>query len=123
MRKKHRGGIYYLTAWVLLVALFWSGLVSGSDALGYGLLSQYIVLPIGAFAAALFYGKKHRPIYLLFIPLAGLSEVLLQSLTFDLANTLSVGHINMPSWDFAILTILPAAVGMGLGYIISRRKT
>ena len=44
--RKQIGVIIYFLIWVLLVAIFWINMGDSSNAMGFGLLAFWIVLPL-----------------------------------------------------------------------------
>ena len=102
---------------VIVTALVWIGSVfdfrfmgvSESDALGMGLLFFYILMPVCAFIASLWYGYKLSGNKKWLIVIAfGLAEVLV--------ITASTGDWDFSYyWSMGFWTAIPAAVGMLIG--------
>ena len=120
--RKQIGVIIYFLIWVLLVAMFWINMGDSSNAMGFGLLAFWIVMPLSSFVIAFLYGKKEGGKRWGIIPIFGIMTILCQSLTFDLANTLSSGKLHIPEWKLVFLGGIPAFLGMGLGSMIKKRK-
>ena len=120
--RKQIGVIIYFLIWVLLIAMFWINRGDSSNAMGFGLLAFWIVLPLSSFVIAFLYGKREGYKKWGIILVFGIMAILCQSLTFDLANTLSSGKIHIPEWKLVFWGAIPAFVGMGLGYMLKKRK-
>ena len=116
------GVIIYFLIWMLLVAMFWINMGDSSNAMGFGLLAFWIVLPLSSFIIAFLYGKREGYKKWGIILVFGIMVILCQSLTFDLANTLSTGKIHIPEWKLVFLGAIPAFLGIGLGSILKKRK-
>lgn len=120
--RKQIGVIIYFLIWVLLVAIFWINMGDSSNAMGFGLLAFWIVLPLSSFVIAFLYGKREGGKKWGIIAIFGVMVILCQSLTFDLANTLSSGKLHIPEWKLVFLGAIPAFLGMGLGSMLKKRK-
>lgn len=120
--RKQIGVIIYFLIWVLLVAIFWINMGDSSNAMGFGLLAFWIVLPLSSFVIAFLYGKRESGKKWGIIAIFGVMVILCQSLTFDLANTLSSGKPHIPEWKLVFLGAIPAFLGMGLGSMLKKRK-
>ncbi len=115
--------IAYLVIWTACLIWFWFG-VSGSDAMGYAILVEYMILPLSTFIISLLIGNDDGwgLVKWLFPLFFGLMCYLNTFATFNLANVISNGewnHWNSPSLDdfwFSVeFGLLPAALGMGIG--------
>ena len=114
-------GIYLLIWTVTIVSFWWT---SGSDAMGYGLLAFYIVLPLATLVISIFIGKDEiwtgsRWLMMLFF---GVMYMLGPFATFSMANNLAFDHRNLPELTDMLPGILCSAVGLGIGALIRRRK-
>ena len=121
--KRFWGNILQVAVFALLVAFFWLGPMSGSDAMGFALVSLYICLPLSALISG-FHAARRRD-----LPAVGLTVILAlalgvacQSVTFDLANTLTTGNRNLPSLEPGIPSVLCAPLGLCLGFVFSAIK-
>ena len=80
--------LVYLAVWAVMVALFWVRLKPGDDALGYGLLTFYFILPAVTLVASAFIGRDTAlgPKRWLMILFFGGMYMLAQYVTFSLAT-------------------------------------
>lgn len=116
--------LVYLGIWSAAMLTFWF-IIQGSDAMGYGLLFFWILLPLTSFTIALLtgrgdYWRKRKWLAPLFM---GLMHMLAEYGTFGLANMISFHKLNAPEpWLFvqgAAIAALGLAIGTGLR---SRKK-
>lgn len=119
----------YITIWISTLLLFWVGGLS-KNALGFSILFFMGVLPISGFSCAFCIGKNNffGHYKWLFLPFFGVMVALAEYLTFSLANMIASDKINYIGWsqieEGLLYGMLPAALGMGIGfgvYIIKRR--
>lgn len=108
----------FLVIWSASIIMFWLG--GRSDAMGYSLVTFYLVLPISIMVISFFIGKEegwanYKWIMLLFF---GLMYMLASYATFSLANMLAFEKINRPDVTGLLPGIVCAAIGMSLGMII-----
>ena len=85
--------LVYLAVWAVMVALFWVRLKPGDDALGYGLLTFYFILPAVTLVASAFIGRDTAlgPKRWLMILFFGGMYMLAQYVTFSLATMRAAG--------------------------------
>lgn len=115
----------YLLIWTALIVAFW--IRQDAEAMGYTLLTFYLILPVSTFLISFFIGKdsssgNYKWLMLLFF---GIMYMLAEYATFSLANTVSFGKRHMPELANMLPGILCSAAGMGLGAVLSgikRRK-
>ena len=112
--------LVYLLIWTVTIVSFWW--TSGSDAMGYGLLAFYIVLPLATLVTSVFIGKDEgwassRWLMMLFF---GVMYMLGPFATFSMANNLAFDHRNLPQLTDMLPGILCSAVGLGIGALIRR---
>lgn len=112
----------YLVVWVLLLTLFWFG-TDGSDAMGFGLLAFYIVLPVATAILSFIIGKdhswgKHRWLMILFF---GVMFMLMEYGTFSLANMISNSKLNMPELSAMLPGMVSSSIGMLIGVLFSKK--
>lgn len=115
--------IAYLIIWAMGLIWFWSGLVGPTDAMAYGLLIFYFVLPVTTLVISILIGKdsgwgKAKWLMTLFF---GFMFMLAEYATFNLANIISnhgVRHWNTPEFSMMIAGIVISFIGMGIGTLI-----
>ena len=108
----------FLVIWAVCVAVFWLG--GGSDAMGFSILVFYGVLPLSTFVVSLLMGldtswkERHWGMVLYF----GLAYMFMDYFTFSLANMISKGSPNLPTWEYILYGMFYAMQGMCLGSVI-----
>lgn len=113
--------LIYLLVWGFSAAFFW--LAAGpTDAMGYGLVFLWLVIPVTTAAVSFFIGKdpgwqSARWLMLLFF---GVMYMLLPYVTYSWANTLSAGKLHLPEPGAMLPGILLSALGMGAGALARR---
>ena len=110
--------ISYLLVWALSILVFWIG--GASDAMGYSIVTFYLVLPITTFIISIFIGKddgwaNHRWSMLLFF---GFMYMVASYATFSLSNMLSFEKVNAPELEGRLPGILSAGLGMFVGSVL-----
>ena len=121
--------IAYLLIWAFSLIVFWF-FISGSDALGFGLIFLWILIPVTTFIISLLIGKNNywgRGKW--FAPIAfGVMHMLAEYGTFSMANMVNISfeRINMPHFELVLVSAIISAVGLGIGsliyYLKSRRN-
>ena len=109
----------YLLAWTAALIMFWAGL--RVDAFGYGLVVQWIALPLIMFIIAAIMGATdmYGKLKWLFCLLFAIMHQLSQYLTYDVAHMISIGQFELPSdLSYFILALAVSAAGMVLGAIM-----
>ena len=102
-------------------AIFWF-FISGSDALGFGLIFLWILIPVTTFIISLLIGKNNywgRGKW--FAPIAfGVMHMLAEYGTFSMANMVNISfeRINMPHFELVLVSAIISAVGLGIGSLI-----
>lgn len=117
----------YLGIWAFSLIVFWF-FTSGSDAMGYGIMFLWVLLPVTTLLISLLIGKNdfggHRK-WLVCIAF-GIMYMLAEYATFRAANMAAFGRFLLPSFGMlpagAILSLLGLAIGSGLRRIATRRK-
>lgn len=117
----------YLGIWAFSLIVFWF-FTSGSDAMGYGIMFLWVLLPVTTLLISLLIGKNdfggHRK-WLVCIAF-GIMYMLAEYATFRAANMAAFGRFLLPSFGMlpagAILSLLGLAIGSGLRRIASHRK-
>ncbi|MBR4727085.1 MAG: helix-turn-helix domain-containing protein [Clostridia bacterium] len=115
--------VAYLVIWVFSNLFFWLG-TEPDDAMGYGLIFVWLLMPITTFVIALLMGKtdafgKWKWLFVLFF---GVMFMLVPYSTYSVANMLAFHVFRWP--DFPALPIGAAigAAGLGLGTLLRRRQ-
>ena len=114
--------LVYLAVWAVMVALFWVRLKPGDDALGYGLLTFYFILPAVTLVASAFIGRDTAlgPKRWLMILFFGGMYMLAQYVTFSLANMRATGLVRPLPLNMLAAGLLLSAVGMAIGAVLHR---
>ena len=113
--------IAYLLIWAFSLIVFWF-FISGSDALGFGLIFLWILIPVTTFIISLLIGKNNywgRGKW--FAPIAfGVMHMLAEYGTFSMANMVNISfeRINMPHFELVLVSAIISAVGLGIGSLI-----
>lgn len=118
------GLIIYLVVCAALFCWFWLGqkALTGNEMI-YSLGAFYVFLPASALVVSVMYGAgKSRVRYIVPVILGAL-EMLLEFLTFHLANVLAEGKWKVPGgpdWSLCLLSLVPSLVGILIGEISKR---
>lgn len=106
----------YLGIWSFALIVFWF-FISGSDAMGYGLMFLWIILPVTTFVVSLLIGKNgYWGKWKWFATVAfGIMYMLAEYATFSTANMITVHKINMPHWGMILGGAIISAIGLGIG--------
>ena len=114
--------LVYLAVWAVMVALFWVRLKPGDDALGYGLLTFYFILPAVTLVASAFIGRDTAlgPKRWLMILFFGGMYMLAQYVTFSLATMRATGSVRTLPLNMLAAGLLLSAVGMAIGAVLHR---
>lgn len=117
----------YLGIWAFSLIVFWF-FISGSDAMGYGIMFLWVLLPVTTLLLSLLIGKNDfggRRKWLCCLAF-GAMYMLAEYATFRAANMAAFGRLLPPSFGMlpagAILSLLGLAIGSGLRRIATRRK-
>lgn len=110
----------YLVIWAAAIIVFWLG--GKSDAMGYSLVTLYLVLPISTLVISVFIGKDEGWINVKWIMLLffGFMYMLASYATFTLANMASFDKSNFPEITESLPGIICSAIGLCIGSIIKR---
>jgi len=113
----------YLGIWAVSVLFFWL-LTGPDDAMGYGIVFLWLVLPVAAFVISLLIGRGGyggRQGWLL--PLAfGAMYMLAEYATFTLANMLSFSVLWLPQPSLLLKGTIISAAGFWFGALTRRRR-
>lgn len=114
----------YLTIWAISLIVFWF-FTSGSDAMGYGLMFLWIILPVTTLILSLLIGRNGYWGKWKWLSTAafGCMYMLAEYATFSIANMVSFNKVNMPNFSMFITGTIISAIGMGIGVGINRLKS
>lgn len=119
-----RIGIIYFIIWAASVGAFWFGL--GRNAMGYSLFVLYAVIPVTTLAVSIVLGIRGCSLGMGIItpPLLGISYMLVEYLTFSLANMINISfsRINMPQISLIAVGAVLSVVGLLVGTVIRAIK-
>lgn len=117
----------YLTIWAIAIIVFWF-FTSGSDALGYGFLFLWVLLPVITFVLSVLIGVNNywgNLKWLAPIPF-GAMYMLAEYATFHAAHMASSGTISFPHFEMILSGGIISIIGIGLGfffrYLNSKKK-
>ena len=87
----------YLVIWGVSIAFFWVG-TAPTDAMGYGLVFLWFLIPVATMVVAFFVGRDEewREVRWLMLLFFGAMYMLAPYATFSLANTLHSGNRHWP---------------------------
>lgn len=122
--EKNIGLIIYLAVWAALFCWFWIGknALTGNEAI-YSLMAFYVLLPASALVVSVMYGAGDSRIRFIVPIILGGLEMLLEFLTFNLANVVSNekwSSWNGLQWTLCLFSLIPALVGVAVGEISKR---
>lgn len=115
--------ISYLAIWIFAVTFFWF-FTDGSDAMGYGIIFFWILLPVTTFILSILIGKNDYWGKLKWLSAAvfGVMYMLGEYATFSAANMKAFGNTNSPEWCMILYGGLLSAAGLGIGVLIKQIK-
>lgn len=117
----------YLAIWSISLIVFWF-FSSGSDAMGYGIMFLWVLLPVTTFILSLLIGKNNYWGKWKWVSAAafGIMYMLAEYATFSAANMVSFSKINSPELGMipigAIISIIGLTIGIGIHHLKSRTK-
>lgn len=113
----------YVLIWAFMIGLFWIG-SSPSDAMGYALLTFYIVLPVTSLIISFLIGKDRGWTHAkwLMIVFFGFMYMLADYVTFKLGNMISIGKFNLPDFTTLIVGMILSAIGMVIGHLLIKKE-
>lgn len=117
----------YLVIWAFSLIVFWF-FTSGSDAMGYGIMFLWVLLPVTTLILSLLIGKNdyggHRK-WLACIPF-GVMYMLAEYATFSAANMVSYGKLHLPQFGMipagAVISLIGLGIGSGMRRLGARMK-
>lgn len=114
----------YLAIWAISLIVFWF-FTSSSDAMGYGIMYLWILLPVSSFVISILIGKNDywgKCKWLTTIAF-GVMYMLAEYATFNAANMATFGKVNMPRFTMIIIGAILSLAGMGIGVGIRHFKS
>lgn len=116
--------ITYLVIWAISLIVFWF-FTSGSDAMGYGIMFLWVLLPGTTFVISMLIGKndywgKFKWITAIAF---GVMYMLAEYATFSAANMAAFGKVNMPQFMMIFAGAIISLAGLGIGVGISHFKS
>lgn len=110
----------YLGIWSIALIVFWV-FSTGSDAMGYGIMFLWILLPVTTFFISFLIGKNNywRNWKWLLCLVFGIMYMLADYTTFRLANMIAFETFRMPQWILLPIGAIISLVGMGIGAVFS----
>ena len=116
----------YLFIWAISLIVFWS-FMGGSDAMGFGLIFLYTLIPITTFMISLLIGRNNYwGKWKWFAAIVfGVMHMLAEYATFSLKNMVAISfeRINTPNFELLLVGAVISALGLGAGTVVNRRKS
>lgn len=111
----------YIAIWAVSLIIFWF-FANDSDAMGYGIVFLWGLLPVTTFILSLLIGKsdywgKWKWVSAVVF---GIMYMLEEYATFSAANMLSFNKINMPQPSMILTGAIISIVGLGIGTVLNR---
>lgn len=112
----------YLVVWGVSILFFWTCTDPG-DAMGYGLVFLWLIIPAATIIVSFFVGRdgewqSSRWLMLLFF---GVMYMLAPYATYSCANIAAFGRFHLPRAEDMLPGILCSAVGIAAGSVARRR--
>ena len=115
-----KAGLIYFLIWATSIGSFWFGL--GQDAMGYSLVVLYALIPLSLFVLSVARGINGCSLKsgVCFVLLLGASYMLVEYLTFSLANMVSnsFSHINNPELSLLAIGFVLSLLGLIVGRLV-----
>ena len=111
--------ISYLAIWSFGLIVFWF-FTEDSDAMGFGLMYMWIVLPVTTFVLSILIGKNNYwgKLKWLAAPIFGVMYVLGEYATFSAANMAEFNKFNMPDLEMLPAPIIISVMGLAIGQAV-----
>jgi transcriptional regulator with XRE-family HTH domain len=109
----------YLTIWAIALIVFWF-FTKGSNAMGYGFVYLWIVLPVTTFIISFLIGRNDywlKQKWISAIVFGGM-YMLAEYATFSAANMVSFNKINIPDFIMIFYGSIISIIGLGIGSFI-----
>lgn len=113
--------LVYLVIWAFSVLFFWL-CAAPDDAMGYGIMFLWVVLPVAAFAVSVVIGlRDYWGVCKWYSAIGfGVMYMMAEYATFSAANMASFGHVNPPEVGMIVAGGIISAAGMGVGSLVRR---
>lgn len=113
----------YLLIWASAMIVFWF-FTSGNDAMGYGLMFLWFILPVTTFIVSVVIGKnnfwgKGKWAFTLFF---GVMYMLAEYGTFKIANNITFNKLNSPDLGMIVAGAIISAIGMLSGSLWNKKR-
>lgn len=118
----------YFIIWAFAIVIFWF-FTGPTDALGYGIMYLWVLLPVTTFVISVLIGKKDYwgKYKWCSAILLGAMYMLAEYATFSAANMAAFHTINLPQFGMmiggTIISCIGLAIGTGINYLISKKHT
>ncbi|MDO5411701.1 MAG: helix-turn-helix transcriptional regulator [Lachnospiraceae bacterium] len=111
----------YFGIWAASLIVFWF-FTDSSDAMGYGFMFLWVLLPVTTFVISLLIGKNNYwgRLKWISIPGFGIMYMLAEYATFSAANMAAFDKINLPEWGMIPIGAAVSLIGMGIGAAIRK---
>ena len=115
--------VSYLAIWGFALIAFWF-FTDGGDAMGYGFMYLWVLLPITTFVLSTLIGRNGYwgKLNWLSAVVFGVMYMLAEYATFSAANMKAFGNINTPRFGMILAGGIISIIGLALGMIIRRTK-
>ncbi len=115
--------VAYLGIWAFSLIVFWF-FTSGSDAMGYGVMFLWVLLPVTTFIMSLVIGKNNYwgKWKWFSVIVFGVMYMLAEYATFSAANMVSFNKINSPAFGMIFAGAAVSLAGLGIGTGINYLK-
>lgn len=113
----------YFAIWAFSVIVFWF-FTSGSDAMGYGIMFLWVLLPCTTIVISILIGKNDYWGKCKWIAsfVFGIMYMLAEYATFSAANMATFEKVNMPQFSMIFVGAMISIVGLGIGTCMRRFK-
>ena len=117
--KKITSQTSFIFTLILSLLVFWLG--GKGDAMLYSIAFFYLIIPVSTLISSVARSMKHSFCSSIILALChGLSFMMVEYLTFSLANMIAFDHINLPNFEFGLSGIAISIIGALIGKIICR---
>lgn len=115
--------VTYLGIWALSLLVFWF-FTSPSDAMGYGVMFLWFLLPVATFVISILIGRNGYWGKLMWVSAAlfGLMYMLADYATFGVSNMDSFNQFILPEFTMILAGGVISCLGLGIGYLVRRYK-
>lgn len=116
--------ITYLAIWAFGLIVFWF-FTNDSDAMGFGLMYFWIVLPVTTLVMSILIGKNNYWGKLKWLAAAvfGVMYVLGDYATFSAANMVEFNKFNLPDFETMWMPVIISIMGLAIGQLVYNLKT